>query len=255
MQILEFGNRDKKKIIFIHGFQTPYQIWNDYIKHYSDKFHIIIPVLPGHNPNSKEDFISFDECVKEIENYCLKKYGEDIECVYGLSMGGIIAAKLLMNKKIKIKYLLFESSPLVGCNKLLTKMLTKNYLKLTHKVQNNDIKTIKKATTSIITQDKLNYFLEMMNGMTDDNIVKYLKEVSEFRIPSNLDVSSTKAYYFYGTKLNEMLAKKTVSFIKKFKIYIQPVTCCGQGHCEGFIFEPHKRMELLDYILVKNIEI
>ena len=78
MQILEFGNRDKKKIIFIHGFQTPYQIWNDYIKHYSDKFHIIIPVLPGHNPNSKEDFISFDECVKEIENYCLKKYGEEL---------------------------------------------------------------------------------------------------------------------------------------------------------------------------------
>lgn len=255
MEILEFGNKEGKKIVFIHGFQTPYQIWNDYIKHYSDKFHIIVPILPGHNPDKKEEFISFDNCALEIEDYCFNKNFCELEAVYGLSMGGIVAAKLLMNKKIKIKYLFFESTPLVGCSKFLTKMLTKNYLKLTHQVQNDDPKTIKRATTSIITPDKLNYFLDMMKNMNDIDIKSYLKAVSQFKLPSNLDVGTTKIYYFYGTKINEMLAKKTVSFIKKHKIYIQPVTCSGQGHCETFIFESYKKMELLDYILIKNIEI
>lgn len=31
MEILEFGNKSKGKIILIHGFESPYQIWNDYI--------------------------------------------------------------------------------------------------------------------------------------------------------------------------------------------------------------------------------
>ena len=43
MEILEFGNRNKRKIIFIHGFQCPYQIWEKYIEHYQKDYHIIIP--------------------------------------------------------------------------------------------------------------------------------------------------------------------------------------------------------------------
>ena len=59
MEILEFGDTTKRKIILIHGFQSPYQVWNKYIEHYKNNFHIIVPIIPGHNKNEKEDFISF----------------------------------------------------------------------------------------------------------------------------------------------------------------------------------------------------
>ena len=32
MGILEFGDKEKDKIILIHGFETPYQIWEKYIE-------------------------------------------------------------------------------------------------------------------------------------------------------------------------------------------------------------------------------
>lgn len=38
MEILEFGNKDNKKIILIHGFQSPYQVWNKYIERYKKIF-------------------------------------------------------------------------------------------------------------------------------------------------------------------------------------------------------------------------
>lgn len=57
MEILEFGNKSKEKIILIHGFESPYQIWNDYIDYYKKDFHVIVPLLAGHNPKEKEDFI------------------------------------------------------------------------------------------------------------------------------------------------------------------------------------------------------
>ena len=50
MEILEFGNKEKDKIILIHGFETPYQIWEKYIEHYKNNYHIIVPILQGHNP-------------------------------------------------------------------------------------------------------------------------------------------------------------------------------------------------------------
>ena len=64
MEILEFGNKEKDKIILIHGFETPYQIWEKYIEHYKKDYHIIVPILQGHNPNMKEDFNSFEESAK-----------------------------------------------------------------------------------------------------------------------------------------------------------------------------------------------
>ena len=36
MEILEFGNKEKEKIILLHGFQCPYQVWEDYIKYYEN---------------------------------------------------------------------------------------------------------------------------------------------------------------------------------------------------------------------------
>lgn len=54
MEILEFGNKEKQKIILIHGFQSPYQLWEDYIKYYEKDYHIIVPILQGHNTKKNE---------------------------------------------------------------------------------------------------------------------------------------------------------------------------------------------------------
>lgn len=51
MEILEFGNREHPMLILIHGFESPHQIWEPYIEHYQNDYHVIVPILPGHNPN------------------------------------------------------------------------------------------------------------------------------------------------------------------------------------------------------------
>lgn len=54
MRILEYGNRNDSTIILAHGFESPYQIWNDDIEEQSE-------------------FISFDAAAKEIEDYCASR--------------------------------------------------------------------------------------------------------------------------------------------------------------------------------------
>lgn len=133
VEILEFGEKKQKKIILIHGFQSPYQVLNAYINHYQSSFHVIVPIMPGHNPNKKEDFVSFAETAKEIEDYCISNCGDKIFAVLSMSMGGVLAATIWQNKRLKIDKIIFDGSPLVSFNKLYKKMMQSFYLQITHK--------------------------------------------------------------------------------------------------------------------------
>ena len=249
MEILEFGNKENKKIILIHGFQSPYQVWNEYIEYYKSKYHIIVPILPGHNPNKKEDFISFDNVVKEVEDYYISRYGSDVYAIYGMSMGGIVTAQLWQNKRLKADNIIMESSPLLSSGKFMSKMLTNTYLMLTHKTQQRDKKVVEQAVNSIISKDKLDVFLEMMDNMSDETIINYLKAVGEYKLPNNIDTLNTNVYYYYGTKINEMLAKKTAKYIKKYYPNTNTICFKGKGHCENSLLNPKEMIKELDKII------
>ena len=250
MEILEFGNKSNNKIVLIHGFQSPYQVWKEYIEYYEKYFQIIVPILDGHNQNIKEDFESFDKIVNELENYLINNHGNDIFCIYGMSMGGIVAAKLFENDKLKIRNLILESSPIVSYGDFINNKLKKNYIKLSDKIRKRDIKTIEKACSSIITRDKLDYFYKVIDNMTNETIVKYLDEVSKYQLRS--DVSSySQIYYYYGSGINEYYSKKSAKFIKK-NYSNSKIICLGKGHCELSLLHPDIMIKELNKILMQR---
>ena len=249
MEILEYGNRENKKIILIHGFESPYQIWDEYIKYYEKDYHIIVPILPGHNPKQKEEFNSFEDIINEFEEYYISRYGTNVYAIYGMSIGGILASKLWENKKLNFKNVILESSPLMSSNKFITKILIYSYLILTHKTQKRDKKTINKAINSIITKDKLDYLLELIDNISDKTIENYLKEIGKYKLSNNIDTPNTKIYYYHGTKINEMLAKKTAKYISKNYINSKVICFKGKGHCEDSLLNPNKMIEELNKIL------
>ncbi|NBK96634.1 MAG: hypothetical protein EOM50_01205 [Erysipelotrichia bacterium] len=249
MEILEFGNQKQDKIILIHGFESPYQIWDDYIEYYKKDYCVIVPILTGHNVNENTDFESFEKCVEELEDYYLKKYGNQVFAVYGMSMGGVLASILWQNQNIKIDKLIVESSPLLGYGNMMTRILTKQYLTITHKAQARDEKTVRRAVNSIIPEDKLDVFLEMMDNMSDTTITNYIRQIGSYKLPGDINTSNTEVYYYYGTKINELLAKKTAEYIRK-KYPSSKIKCFqGKGHCEDSLLNPSVMIEELDTVL------
>lgn len=249
MEILEFENKEKDKIILIHGFETPYQIWEKYIEHFKNDYHIIVPILQGHNPNMKEDFISFEESAKNIEDYYISRYGNNVFAIYGMSMGGVLTSQIWQNQKVNIDKVILESSPLISYNRLMTSMMIKQYLMLTHKTQARDKKVIAQAVNSIIPKDKLDVFLTMMDSISDTTITNYIRQIGSYKLPSDIDTPNTEVYYYYGTKINELLAKKTAEYIRKY--YPNSTVKCfhGKGHCEDSLLNPSVMIAELDTVL------
>ncbi len=250
MEIFEFGDKSNRKIIFIHGFQSPYQVWNPYIEHYKKDFHIIVPIMPGHNPKKKEDFISFSKTAKEFEDYYISCYGKDVYAVYGMSMGGVLAATLWQNKRLNIDKVIFDGSPLVSINSVIKKMMLSFYLNITHKSQQRDKKTLEQAVKSIITQENLNDFLQVLDNMSDTTITNCINNIADFKLQDNIDTKNTKVYFYHGTAANEMLAKKSAKYI--LKNYSDAVIKCfkGKAHCENSLFQPELMIKELDNVLI-----
>lgn len=249
MKILEYGDVNNKKIILIHGFQSPYQVWDKYIEHFQKDFHVIVPIMPGHNTERKEDFTSFDNAAKEIEDYYISKYGENVLAVCGMSMGGVLTAMLWQNGKLNIENVIFDGSPLVSLNGVVRKMMISFYLNITRKSRKRDKKTLEQAVKSIITEENLNEFLQVLDNMSDTTITNCINGIADFKLSGNIDVRHTKIYFYHGTAANEMLAKKSAKYISKF--YPDAVIKCfkGKSHCENSIFNPDIMIKELDELL------
>lgn len=249
MKILEFGDTSKRKIILIHGFQCPWQVWNKYIDYYKNKFHIIVPIMSGHNPEFKEDFISFSSDAKEIEDYMLSRYGKEIYAVYGMSMGGVLTATLWQNNRLSIDKVIFDGSPLVSYNRFMKGFMKKFYIDITHKSQRRDKKTVEQATKVIISEDNLECFLEVLDNISDVTIENSIDGIADFKLSQNINTPNTVVYFFHGTALNEMLAKKSAKYVRKY--YPTTVVKCFKGkfHCENALFNPEIMIAELDKVI------
>lgn len=251
MKILEFGDTSKRRIILIQGFQCPWQVWNKYIEYYEKKFHIIVPIMSGHNPEVKDDFISFTDDAKEIEDYILSRYGKEIYAVYGMSMGGVLTATLWQNKRLTFDKVIFDGSPLVSYNNLMKGFMKKFYIDITHKSQQRDKKTVEQATKVIISEDNLEYFLKVLDNMSDVTVGNSIDDIADFKLSQSINTPDTVVYFFHGTAFNEMLAKKSAKYVNKY--YPTTIIKCFKGkfHCENALFNPEIMITELDKIFDK----
>ena len=248
MEILEFGNKENKKIILIHGFQLIWQYWERHIEHLKKDYHVIVPIITGHNQNKKETFISFEESAKEIEDYCIDNFGDNIHAVFGMSMGGVVAFNLLQNKRLKIKKVICDGSPIASNNKIIGKVQTKFYLDVTHKTQARDRKTIENAKKiGLVPDGKMEEFLKLMDNLSDQTIINCINEISRYKFPNNINIDNTELYYYHGTKIDETLAKKSAKYIKKWYPKAKVICFKGAGHCQVFT----KNIKMLEEIITK----
>ncbi len=249
MQILYFRDIEKKKIILVHGFQAPYQMWKPYIDYYKNDYCIIIPILPGHNVEIKDEFISFKNTIDDFEQQYIEKFGKDVYMVYAISMGGVFATNLFSRGNLNIQKLVLESSPLFPFGKLVGFLAGKKYIKIAQQMRSRNPKLLKKLAKSIEDKSLYNEFLNIMDNMTESTIKNYLNELLNYTFPKNINTKDTEMYYYYGGVKNEILFKYAAKYIKKY--YPQTNTICieGKKHCEGVIINPKEKINLLNKIL------
>ena len=129
--------------------------------------------------------------------------------------------------------------------------MKKFYVDITHKSQQRDSKTVEQATKVIISEDNLEYFLKVLDNMSDVTVENSIDGIADFKLSQRINTPNTVVYFFNGTAVNEILAKKSAKYVKKHHPNTTVKCFKGKFHCENALFNPEIMIVELDKIFDK----
>lgn len=227
MRFRVFGDVTKKKMILIHGVLTPWQIWQDMIDSFKSDYFVIVPALDGHIEESKSEFVSVEAEADKIIDYVSTRYGNDIDTICGLSMGGAIAYTIFEKQKLNIKNLVLDGAPLSPLGKIPVWVMTNSYTTSIHKSKQRNPQVLESFKKDFLPEKYLPSFLKFADTMTDSTIKNMISTVFQTKITSTPQSSETSILFMHGTKGNEIVSKKAAKKLKKQ--YPQTEIKCFEG--------------------------
>ncbi len=108
MTIHEFGKENDKVIVLLHASVVMWDYFEYVIPLLEKKYHLIVPALPGYDPDEKSDFTSVEEISSELEDWLMRHGLSNVACLYGCSMGGSIVTRMLADNKVNIQSAIFD---------------------------------------------------------------------------------------------------------------------------------------------------
>lgn len=100
MLINEFGKENEKSIVMIHGLSMSWDMMKEAIDLLKEKYHVLAIAVPGMDLNEDNEFTSVEQIASEIEDALFQKGISNVNCIYGLSMGGALALRMLADNKV-----------------------------------------------------------------------------------------------------------------------------------------------------------
>ncbi|HAH75645.1 MAG TPA: alpha/beta hydrolase, partial [Kandleria vitulina] len=109
MNYKEYGDTSNPTIMLIHGEFLSAWNYDLIIDQLKDRYHILLPLLDGHQ-GSKEHFISIEHIAKKIIEDINNHYDGQLALIGGLSLGGQILCEMLSIKDDICQYAIIESA-------------------------------------------------------------------------------------------------------------------------------------------------
>lgn len=100
MRIPEFGQEHPQRILFLHASCTGWDFYEASVRLLAQRYHVILPAMPGHDLTTDEDYTSVEAIARELEQWLMDRGYSRVHGLYGLSMGGSVAIRLLANNRI-----------------------------------------------------------------------------------------------------------------------------------------------------------
>lgn len=244
-----YSKSDAPKIILIHGTLTPWQMWEEQLKHMRNKYHVTVVALDAHEEDKASEFMSIEHEAQQIERYCLENYGGEVFAVCGVSLGGAIASIMWRNGVVKIHNLVMDSAPIMPMGKIAAKIMTNNYLSIIRKSKKRDPKTLGNFKKHFLPEKHLEPFLKIADNMSEASVKNMINSVCGCELCKGIPHGETRILYIHGTKGTEAFQMKCGAHLKKNYPEAKIICFRKTGHCEAAIYKPLKWLEVVEKFL------
>lgn len=245
MNLITFGNRNNKSILFIHGLASTADLCFKALLPYLQDYFVIFCELDGHYGNSPKDLTSMEKIIDSIESYILNEMGGTVYGICGFSMGATIAVELIGRGNISVSKVLLDASITAELG-LMAKPFTCAFIIGTSRIKNK--KPIPKfLLDKIMGKDNLSVIEMMYPQISKTTIMNACKFIYHYKVPENLTKFSNPVMFWRGSE--EPIPEKSEKILREYLPQMETEVFEGMGHGQFLHEHPQEYAEKLKLFL------
>lgn len=226
MTIHEFGKDNKEAIVLIHPAAVMWDYFEYVIPLLEDRYHLIVPALPGYDEERPGDFTGVEEIAKELAEWLADHGIDELACIYGCSMGGAVTIRFLAEGRIWTKSAVIDGGitpyqlPWV-----VTRLIAVRDFLLIYVGKLGGIRLLEKAfSTDEYSEEDLKYMEKVLRFMSPKTIWRTFESCNNYDMPDKVEADCGHIEYWYAAT-EEKDRKWDIAYVKKvfpqviFRVY------------------------------------
>lgn len=247
MNIHEFGKENKETILLIHPSVVKWDYFENVIPLLQQKYHLLVPALPGYDFENNSDFTSVEQIASELNDWLKAEGYTELYAVYGCSMGGSISLLVALGQKIPIRHCIMDGgiTP-YQLPWIVTRFIAlKDYLMMMIG-RTGGVGLLEKAfATDEYTKEDLQYVADVLRHCSSKTLWRTFESCNNYKVPVNISKLDTELHYWYSDG-EEKERKQDIAYIRnKFpqtKFEVLPKL----GHAGLVLLRPELFVEMID---------
>lgn len=193
MHFTATGPEDAPRIVFVHGAGVAGWMWDLQVADLSAEYRCLVPVLPGHHPDSADEAFSIATSVAQLATLIEDQGGK--AHLVGLSLGASIVIALLAQHPQRIGRAMI-SAPAVGPLPPMLRLASK----LGSGLVSRDFVIRRTATSLGIPDEHYESFRALQKRLAGPLFKQIDQDIEQFRIPAALGEVDVPTLAMVGEK-------------------------------------------------------
>ena len=216
MNFHEFGKEHKKTVVLIHPSLVMWDYFEYVIPLMQNRYHLIIPALPGYDQTKTGDFTSVEKISAELAEWLTAQGIDGISCIYGCSMGGSIVARFLADNRIRVQSAVMDGgiTP-YQLPRALTRLIAVRDFLMVYMGKLGGIRLLEKAFTSDeYSEEDLKYVENILKFISAGTIWRTFESCNNYSMPEEIRTDCQHIEYWYA-KTEEKARTWDIAYVRK----------------------------------------
>ncbi len=222
----EFGSKENPPIILLHGMMQDWHSEYEMLKPLKEHYRLIIPAQDGFYDDS-DDFTSFADQARQIEEYVSKHYNGKLFGAYGASQGGLMLTELLTRNKIDLGTVIMDGCYVAHQGKISGWVTYKMFCKIKNTGRFPKLIMLTMKLMGLKKED-----IAMLDSLymkaSDESVKRNFMENYTYHTRSEISQSKAMVHLWCGSK--EPYALKSHKELKKYLENYKEEIMDGLGH-------------------------
>ncbi len=250
MTIHEFGKENDPVVVLVHPSIVMWDYFEDVIPLLEEKYHLIIPALPGYDPDQGGDFTSIEEIAAELESWLTVHDMNEVACLYGCSMGGSIVSRMLANNGLNIRSAVIDGgiTP-YQLPWIITRFIAVKDFLMIYAGKIGGVDLLEKAfATDELSQNDIEYAAKVLDMISAKTIWRTFDSCNNFPMPRMIGSDCKHIEYWVADK--EVKERRwDIAYIRKHFPQTKFRKIRDTGHGGLAPFHPEKFARGIEYVI------